>query len=469
MRRAFAALEFVMRKRAYVMKDVSHPYFITRRFFMAGYSLKLKRKLFKIIRGMEQHPEQFALRPGKDFTRKGKLGLQKTLSILLCMEGKSLQNELLSFFSCAEDLPSASALVQSRAKLSSEALPFLFRSSVAALNPEQLYKGYRLFAVDGSTLHIPDNPSDKDSLVVFSDKQRPSNLLHLNALYDLCSNTYCDAIVEGKQVYDEQRALVQMAQRNPASQAIYIADRGYESFILFAQLQQLACRFLVRVRETNGIVSGLLLPSSDEFDCCFSLKMTSKKTKQTKLFFQDRNHFKYVRAEKFKAAGLYSDKDAFFTLHFRVVRFRVSEDSFETIITNLDQKSFNADEIKSLYIKRWGIETSFRKLKYTLGLLSFHAKKVEYIRQEIFARLIMYNFTELITSHITIHKGKRKYAYQANFSSAVQICRQFLRGNVSPPLVEALISKFISPIRPDRSFPRTPPARGLVSFTYRIA
>jgi hypothetical protein len=147
----------------------------------------------------------------------------------------------------------------------------------------------------------------------------------------------------------------------------------------------------------------------------------------------------------------------------------VSDDSFETIITNLDQKAFNADEIKALYNKRWGIETSFRRLKYTLGLLSFHAKKVEYIRQEIFARLIMYNFTESITSHITIRKGKRKYSYQANFSSAVQICREFFRGNVAPPLVEALISKFISPIRPDRSFPRTPPARGLVSFTYRIA
>ena len=451
------------------MRDVSHLNFITWRFFMAGYSLKLKRKLLKIMRGMEQHSDQFSMRPGKDFTRKGKLGLQKTLSILLCMEGKSLQNELLSFFSCAEDLPSASAFVQSRAKLSSEALPFLFKRSVAALNTEQLYKGYRLFAVDGSTLHIPDNPTDKDSLVVFSHKQRPSNLLHLNALYDLCSNTYCDAVIEGKQVYDEQRALAQMARRNPASQAIYIADRGYESFTLFAQLQQLPRRFLIRVRDSNGIVSGLLLPSDDEFDCCFSLKFTSKKTKQTKILFQDRNHFKYIQADKLKIAGLPLDKDGFFTLHFRIVRFRVSDDSFETIITNLDQKAFNADEIKALYNKRWGIETSFRRLKYTLGLLSFHAKKVEYIRQEVFARLIMYNFTELITSHITIRNGKRKYSYQANFSSAVQICRQFLRGNVAPPLVEALISRFISPIRPDRSFPRTPPARGLVSFTYRIA
>ena len=87
---------------------------------------------------------------------------------------------------------------------------------------------------------------------------------------------------------------------------------------------------------------------------------------------------------------------------------------------------------------RWGIETSFRKLKYTLGLLSFHAKKVEHILQEIFARLIMYNFTELIISHAVIQKKDRKYAYQANFSAAVHICRQFLRGDVSPPRVEPI-------------------------------
>lgn len=154
---------------------------------MAGYSLKLKRKLLKIIRSMEQHPEQFSARPGRDFTRKGKLGLKTMHSILLCMEGKSLKNELLNFFSCVEDLPSASAFVQSHAKLSQEALPFLFRSFVASQKAEQLYRDYRLFAVDGSTIHIPNNPADTDSLVVCKEGQRPSNLLHLHALYDLCS------------------------------------------------------------------------------------------------------------------------------------------------------------------------------------------------------------------------------------------------------------------------------------------
>lgn len=39
---------------------------------------------------------------------------------------------------------------------------------------------------------------------------------------------------------------------------------------------------------------------------------------------------------------------------------------------------------------------------------------MEYICQEIFARLIMYNFTERITSHVVIRKTNRKFSCKAN-------------------------------------------------------
>ncbi|WP_447558201.1 transposase [Streptococcus suis] len=39
-------------------------------------------------------------------------------------------------------------------------------------------------------------------------------------------------------------------------------------------------------------------------------------------------------------------------------------------------------KLKELYAYRWGIETSFRDLKYSIGLTHFHAKKKEGILQE---------------------------------------------------------------------------------------
>nr|WP_242939852.1 transposase [Roseburia sp. 499] len=54
----------------------------------------------------------------------------------------------------------------------------------------------------------------------------------------------------------------------------------------------------------------------------------------------------------------------------------MSEDTYETVLTNLDKEQYSAEKLKQLYASRWGIETSFRDLKYTIGMLNLHSKKV---------------------------------------------------------------------------------------------
>lgn len=95
-----------------------------------------------------------------------------------------------------------------------------------------------------------------------------------------------------------------------------------------------------------------------------------------------------------------------YSISFRVVRFRITDTSYETIITNLDADDFSDEAIKELYQMRWGIETSFRELKYSIGLINFHSKKGDFIIQEVFARLTMYNFCEIITLHTIILQKK---------------------------------------------------------------
>ena len=81
----------------------------------------------------------------------------------------------------------------------------------------------------------------------------------------------------------------------------------------------------------------------------------------------------------------------------------------------------------------------------------------------------MYNFCEMITSHIVIQQRNRKYQYQVNFSAAVLICRQFLRQFVAPSSVESLIRKYITAIVPERSRPRYRQREFRIRFVYRIA
>lgn len=88
----------------------------------------------------------------------------------------------------------------------------------------------------------------------------------------------------------------------------------------------------------------------------------------------------------------------FYQLPFRILKIKLSNETYETIITNLSAEDFPLEEVKRLYSMRWEIETSFRDLKYPLGLLNFHARKTEVVYQEIYAHLMLYNFVSLIMS-----------------------------------------------------------------------
>lgn len=148
-------------------------------------------------------------------------------------------------------------------------------------------------------------------------------------------------------------------------------------------------------------------------------------------------------------------------MSFRVVRFPLSDNTHECLVTNLPVGDFPPEEIKRLYFRRWGVESAFRKLKYTIGLNNFHAKKPEYIKQEVWARLIAYNLAETMT-RLAIPPAEKskaketKYAYQINFSTAAHICRVFLHLPVEKDKMNVmeLIQKELLPIRPNRQSKR---------------
>ena len=436
----------------------------------------VKLKLDAAISQLCEVSWMFSKKPGVYFSRNRKLPFKKVISAILSMEGGSLTSELLKYFGCSANIASPSAFVQQRSKISGEAFPMLFSLFVKETDTPKRYKGLRLLAADGSDIQIPTNPNHPDSYFPGANGQTPYSLLHLDAMYDLLQNTYIDAALLGQRQVNERNSLCNMVDRANMENLLLIADRGYEGFNTMAHIQEKGWNFLIRIKDiatSNGIAAGLDLPETDEFDLSINLSLTTKQTNVTKLLFKNRNQYKFIPSsttfDYLPKKNRKHQPAVFYNLPFRIVRFRITDDIYETVVTNLDVHKFPAEELKKLYNMRWGIETSFRELKYTVGLLHFHAKKVEYIYQEVFARLIMYNFTELVTAHVIIQKADAKYAYKANFSVAVHVCRQFFLGNVSPPDVEALIRRHVSPIRPGRSRPRKLTAKHAVSFLYRVA
>jgi len=432
----------------------------------------VKRTLKKTVKEISSNAQVFAKNPKKDFIRKRKLSAEKMMYSILSMSNKDLKCELLDFFKFDKDTPTASAFIQQRNKISEVAFEALFHRFTSSFPQQKLYRGYRLLAVDSSDLHTPTNREEKECYYPGTNGQKPYNLLRLNAIYDLMNDIYVDALVQGSKAENERRAFVTMLERDKSDlPTIYIGDRGYEAYNNFAHIQEKDKNFLFRVKDmnSNGILSGLSLPDTDEFDESFIFDLTRKLTQESK---QNPN-FKYLPHNikfDYLSPSCRNDKNIVaYRLNFRLVRIKLSNDKYETLITNLKPEEFSSSDLKQLYSMRWGIETSFRSLKYTLGLLYFHSKKVEYILQEIFAKLTMYNFTELITSHVVIKKKNRKLSYKINFSASVHICRNFLLKNISPREIEALISKYVIPIRQCDTNPRKLSRKTAVCFLYRVA
>jgi hypothetical protein len=425
--------------------------------------------LFNTIKKVEQCRSLFLLNPESDFTRKRKIDFETFIKMTLSMGGSSLKKELLDYFDFSADTPGVSAYNQQRAKVLPEAFEFLFHEFTTSVNPNKLFNGYRLLACDGSNLTIPTNSNDMETFVSRCNQfECGVNRLHLNAFYDLMNRIYVDALIQTAASKNEFRACVQMIDRsNIGEKVILTADRGYENYNIFAHAEKKGWKFAIRVKDIDsiGILSGLSISEKGAFDKNISLTLTRSHSKANRM-----PNYKFMpTCQKFDYMPVESKTD--YLISFRVVRFLIAENTYETIITNLDRDEFPPDIMKKIYHLRWGIETSFRELKYAIGLTNFHAKKVAYIKQEIFARLVLYNFCETITTKVVVKQATKSKVYQVNYTLAIYICREYLKNvrTLGPPDIELLIQKNTLPVRPGRKDPRKVKTQKLVSFLYRVA
>lgn len=433
----------------------------------------IKKTLTSIIREMSASSMLYVKNPEKDFSRTRKLPFESIMLLLISMGGNSLYKELLESQGYDLNTVTTSAFVQRRDKILPCAFEYLLHEFTSSCARFKKYQGYRLLAVDGSDFHSSPNPNDEDSFFQHPGAQG-YNLTHLTALYDLCNRLYIDAVVKPRRKRNEYEALVTMVDRSRINDnVILVADRGFESYNNLAHIEQKGWHYVIRVKDIisgKGILSGLHLPKDGEFDESLSFTLTRKNTNAVKA---NPHIYKRISAHcVFDFLNLYDNQ--FYPISFRVVRILLPNGTYESLITNLDSDAFPPDALKEIYRRRWGIETSFRELKYTIGLANFHSKKLPFITQEIFARLIMYNFVEIITSRVLISQSNRRYAYKVNFTNAAHVCRRFLRlGCNEPPLdVQTLIKKSITPIRPLRQGVfgvRKSNPKSAFSFIYRVA
>lgn len=427
----------------------------------------IKKSLMDEIQNLALHKDEYVRNPGVDYSRSRKITFADAVSSMISMEAGSIRSELLEFFSYDLTTPTTSAFIQQRDKILPLAFEKLFYSFTDSIDTNVCPKDYKFYAVDGSKINIPMISDSNDDYTYFSrEDQRPYCQIHMDAIFDLKNQIYVGAATSPRKQNNERAAFHSMFDNLSFPQkSVFIFDRGYEGYALMAHISSKNQYYVIRAkdRKNGGIIKGISIPKTDEFDYIQDRIFVHRMKKAYK-----EHPDKYQVTHKTMSPYFLNKETHEYPLAFRVVRLKLDNGSYECLLTNLPQDQFDLNALKEIYHMRWGIETSFRQLKHTIGLVDFHSKKIEAVKQEIWARLIMFNFCSAIGKTVT-HKDKTaKYKWMLNFSNLVLICRRILLWDygVLPTLGE-LISRVVSPIRPGRNNPRNKRRQRSSSFNYR--
>lgn len=404
--------------------------------------------------------------PVSDFTRKRKLSAETLIHFIVQMQSKSLNSELCEYFTDLDSLPTASALCQQRDKLDISAFQRIMHLFVNAFDDYKTWKGYHVLACDGSDVNIAYDEKDEETKRQ-NGNNKPFSQFHINGLYDCINHVFWDTSIDTATKTRECSALTEMIMKHdyPVN-SIITADRGYEKYNLMACCIENNQKFLIRTKDINvysSILSNLNLPD-EEFDLDILKILTRKQTNETKS-----NKQKYTFISNKSDFSYFGTKD-YYEMNLRVVRFKITDDTYECLVTNLTRDEFDLNELKKMYHMRWDIETAFKVLKYIIGMMSFHSKKRNFIQQEIYAAILLHCLTNIITERIEVEQSdKRKHDYKVNLSTAVTNIRLWLRKLIGTKELVERIKKYLAPVRPDRKYQRNMKPKSVVPFNTKAS
>lgn len=434
------------------------------------FSHAVKAMLFSSINMLIAKPENYAVRPGKDFSRNRKLSVKTLIHMLLTMEADSIKEELYRYFGRTTTTPSKAAFYKQRQKLKDDALRNLLLYFNKKCKKHLLNEKYSLIACDGSAADIYRNPDDPDTFFEPNAKStRGFNQIHINAFFSILDKKFTDLVIQPGRKRNEYSAFCQMVDRcNSQESVIYLCDRGYASYNNFAHVIENGQFFVIRCTDAKTEkILGFSLNGVRELDYHVERILSRSQSKKKRLHPELAEQYRHVCQEV--PMDYLTENQTEYGMSLRVIRIEIAEGCYENLITNLPDMDFDLNDFMDLYHMRWNEETAFRDLKYPLCLKAFHSKQYKYIVQEVWARAILYNFCSEISMHVEIPKKNRKHTYQINYSEAIKVCRDFLRNRDTNQIldVEGLIAQNIEPIRPNRTFTRIARFKLPMSFCYR--
>ena len=297
-----------------------------------------------------------------------------------------------------------SGISQARSRLGSEPLRHLYEGTVVPIATPRTrgawYGSWRLVALDGSTLNVPDEDANRTEFfepTTFNDHS-PFPQIRFVTLTETGTR-----VLFGAQMADYRTSEVALARqvvRVLKPDMLCIADRGFFGFDMLQRVRATGAQLLFRARKDSVLpVSQVLSDGS---------------------YLSDVNTWRRGNRGERKPA-----------MTVRVVRYRLDgvedPDNVYTLVTTLlDPDAAPAADLAQIYQERWEIETAFDELKTHLrgARLCLRSKTPELIRQEFYGLMLAHYAVRML-----IHEAALKVdddPDRISFTHSINVIRRKL-------------------------------------------
>jgi len=371
------------------------------------------------------------------FTRNRGMSFPDALAFMLDMRKTTLQTRLNLYFEHVKEGEPISQQAFSKLRMNFDHSPFetmvreLVKKEYSGQYDLPRWNGYHVFAIDGSYLQLPRVDALREEYGV-RGRGGECPCAGISVLFDVLHGWALDPIITKADMNERaecEKHIEFLCHKLPhvVESSIMLLDRGYPSLDLLKKLQDCGLKFLARcssqfVSETNDAPMG---------DSVATLKN-----------------------------GVY----------VRVIKFELPCGEIETLVTNLFD--LLESQFPELYALRWGIETGYFKLKREICVEKFSGKTPNSIRQDFWASMVLLISVAVFQrgADEAVQERQRnksvKHVNRARTSGLIVTLRDrfifaVLRGDpmFTPMEMERVIkamAREVSPVRPDRSFPRRP-------------
>lgn len=312
-----------------------------------------------------------------------------------------------------------------------------------------LWRGHRLFHMDGSNFSMPDT---EDLQAAFGQPGAQKKgcgfpIAHMLLMTDAATGLIMDVLSAPLRTHEMSKA----SQMHPKLRRgdVLIGDRGFCSYAHLALLLRNKLHGVLRIHQRIIVDFTPGRPHATRKAC-----KSQKGLPHSRWLRCSGTHDQIVRWFKPKtrpgwmSVGDYARLAESITV--RELEYRIVTPGYRTryvslVTTLLDDEKYTAKDLAEFYRCRWRIETNLRHLKETMGMGVLRCETADGVRKEMLMFALAYNLVCCV-----IYEAARRQGVQPDRISFIDALR-WLR-TCSPG--GASIELIVNPRRPGRSEPR---------------